>query len=137
MDPPGVRGEGPCNVFNLFWFTAPSAPKNDKLRHHKYLNIVNKFDISRQPSLLCAVPKEVSYGHKSKVLKSFYMDFGVYQWQGAQWSFFLLLGVLQCPPLNRITLDQHESDKNNRMIQLTDVFCVLLRYTWASNFWLQ
>ncbi len=43
---------------------------------------------------------------------------------------------VQCPclPLNRITFGQHKSDNNNRMIQLTDVFCVLLRYKWASNF---
>ncbi len=41
---------------------------------------------------------------------------------------------IQCPPLNRITLGQHESDNNNRMIQLTDVICVLLSYKWASNF---
>jgi hypothetical protein len=41
---------------------------------------------------------------------------------------------IQSPPLNRITLGQHTNDNNNRMIQLTDVFCVMLRYTWASNF---
>ncbi len=35
---------------------------------------------------------------------------------------------LHCPPLNRITLCQHKSDNNNRMIQLTDVVCVLLKY---------
>jgi len=29
---------------------------------------------------------------------------------------------VQCPPLNRITLEQHKSDNNNRMIQLTEVF---------------
>jgi hypothetical protein len=29
--------------------------------------------------------------------------------------------------LNRITLSQHKSDENNRMLQLTDLFCVLLR----------
>jgi hypothetical protein len=40
---------------------------------------------------------------------------------------------LQCPPLNRITLGQHRSDNNNRMIQLTDAFCALLRYNWKSN----
>ncbi len=44
---------------------------------------------------------------------------------------------IQCPPLNRITLGQHKSDNNNRMIQLTDVICVLLGYKRASNFWLQ
>ncbi len=37
----------------------------------------------------------------------------------------------------RITLGQHKSDNNNRMIQLTDVFCVLLRYNETSNIWLQ
>ncbi len=40
--------------------------------------------------------------------------------------------LLQCPPLNRITLGQHKSDKNNRMIKLTDVFCVLFRYITGS-----
>ena len=35
---------------------------------------------------------------------------------------------IQCLPLNRITLGQHKSDNNNRMIQLTEVFCVLVRY---------
>jgi len=36
--------------------------------------------------------------------------------------------VIHCPPLNRITLGQYESDSNNRMIKLPDIFCVLLRY---------
>ncbi len=45
--------------------------------------------------------------------------------------------ILQCPPLNRITLGQHKRDNNNRMNQLTDVFCVLLRYRWDSNLRLQ
>ena len=40
---------------------------------------------------------------------------------------------VQCPPLNRITLGQHISDNNNRMIQLIDVFCVLFRYNGTSN----
>ncbi len=40
---------------------------------------------------------------------------------------------VQCSPLNRLTLGHHKSDNNNRMIQLTDVYCVLLRYRWASN----
>jgi len=44
---------------------------------------------------------------------------------------------IQCPPLNRITLGQHKSDNNNRMIQLNDVFCVLLRCNGTSNIWLQ
>jgi len=43
----------------------------------------------------------------------------------------------QCPQLNRITLGQRKSDNNNRMIQLTDVFCVLLRYNGTSIIWLQ
>ncbi len=42
--------------------------------------------------------------------------------------------LIQCPPLNRITLGQHKSDNNNQIIQLTDVLCVLLRYKWASKF---
>ncbi len=41
---------------------------------------------------------------------------------------------LQCPPLNRITLGQHKSDNNYRMIQLTDEFYVLLWYKWDNNF---
>jgi hypothetical protein len=36
-----------------------------------------------------------------------------------------LLLKIQCPPSNRITFGQHKSDNNNRMIRLTDVFCVL------------
>ncbi len=39
---------------------------------------------------------------------------------------------LKCPPLNRIILGKHKSDNNNRMIQLTDVFCVLHRYITES-----
>ena len=35
--------------------------------------------------------------------------------------------LLQCPPLNRITLGQHKIDNINQMIQLTDVFWVLFR----------
>ena len=35
---------------------------------------------------------------------------------------------LQCPQRNRITLCQLKSDNNNRIIQLTDVFCVLYVY---------
>ncbi len=42
--------------------------------------------------------------------------------------------LTQCPPLNRITLGQHKNDNNNRMIQLTDLFCVLIRNKWASDF---
>ncbi len=30
--------------------------------------------------------------------------------------------VVQCPSLKRITLSQHRSDNNNRMIKVTDVF---------------
>ncbi len=30
-----------------------------------------------------------------------------------------------------------KSENNNQMIQLTDVFCVLLRYNGTSNSWLQ
>jgi hypothetical protein len=41
--------------------------------------------------------------------------------------------AIQCPPLNRITSGRHKSDNNNRMIQLTDVFCALSIYDWASN----
>jgi len=29
-------------------------------------------------------------------------------------------------------LGQHKNDNNNQMIQLTDVFCVLFRYTTVS-----
>ncbi len=39
--------------------------------------------------------------------------------------------------LIRITSVHHKSDSNNQMIQLTDMFCVLLRYKKAHNFWLQ
>jgi len=40
---------------------------------------------------------------------------------------------IQCSPLNRITLGQHKSDKNNQMIQSINVFCVLLRYNGTGN----
>ena len=48
-----------------------------------------------------------------------------------------LTKVIQCPQLNRITLGRHKTDNNNRLIQLTDVFCALLIYTWANDIWLQ
>jgi len=44
---------------------------------------------------------------------------------------------MQCPPLYGITLGTRKSDNNNRMIQLTNVFCVLLRYNGTSLIWLQ
>jgi hypothetical protein len=40
---------------------------------------------------------------------------------------------IQCPPLNGITLGRHRRDNNDRMIQLTDVFCVVFLYNWASH----
>ncbi len=49
----------------------------------------------------------------------------------------IFLKKAQCIMKNWQTLGQYKSDNNNRMIQLTDVHCVLLRYKWASNFWLQ
>ena len=42
--------------------------------------------------------------------------------------FCVVLAEVQCPPLNTITLSQLKSENNNRMIQLTDVFCVLFSY---------
>ncbi len=33
--------------------------------------------------------------------------------------------VVQCPPLNRITLGHHKSDNNNRMITLTGCFHIV------------
>ena len=44
---------------------------------------------------------------------------------------------LQHPPLNGIILGQYKSDNINRMIQLTDVFCVLFGFDWTSNISLQ
>ncbi len=41
---------------------------------------------------------------------------------------------IQCPPLNRITLGQHKSDNNNRKIQLSYVFCLLLRQGFSNFF---
>ncbi len=35
--------------------------------------------------------------------------------------------------INRITFGQHKSDNNNRLIQLTDVFCILFIFHGASN----
>jgi hypothetical protein len=40
----------------------------------------------------------------------------------------------QCLPLNGITLGQHESDNNNLMIQLTDVFCALFILIGPAKF---
>ena len=40
---------------------------------------------------------------------------------------------IQCLPLNRITLDQHKSDNNNRMIQFTKVCCGLNRFNGNHN----
>ena len=37
----------------------------------------------------------------------------------------ILKNYIQCPPLYRITSDQHKSDNINWMIQWTNVFCVL------------
>ncbi len=45
--------------------------------------------------------------------------------------------IIQWLQLIRITLGEHKSYNDNQMIPLTDVFCVVLRYKWASNFWLQ
>ena len=42
--------------------------------------------------------------------------------------------LLNCPQFNRITLGQHESDNNDRIIQLLDVFCLLFVYNGTSNF---
>ena len=47
------------------------------------------------------------------------------------------LTKVQCPKLIMITLGQHKSDNNDRMIQLTDVFCILIRYNGTSNICLQ
>jgi hypothetical protein len=47
------------------------------------------------------------------------------------------MSILQCPPLKRIFLGKYKCDNNNRMIQWTDVFCVLFISYRASNFWLQ
>jgi hypothetical protein len=44
----------------------------------------------------------------------------------------VILNRIQYPLLN--TMGQHKSDNNNQLIQLTDVFCVLLRYRWVSDF---
>jgi len=43
-------------------------------------------------------------------------------------GFFSSIRQIQCPPLNRITLGQHKSDNNNRIIQLTDGFYALFMY---------
>ena len=44
---------------------------------------------------------------------------------------------LNTVPAARITLGQHKSDNSNRMIQLTNVFCILFRYNGNCNIWLQ
>ena len=48
-------------------------------------------------------------------------------------SLKMLLMVLQYPPLNGFTLAQHKRDNNNRMIQLTDIFCVLFKSNGTSD----
>ncbi len=35
---------------------------------------------------------------------------------------------IQCPTINWTTLGQYKSESNNRMIQLTEAYCVLFRY---------
>jgi hypothetical protein len=54
-----------------------------------------------------------------------------------QWTFVdlnILFDILkQCQPLNRITLDQRKSDYDHRMIQLTDVFCILLIFDYNKR----
>ncbi len=45
--------------------------------------------------------------------------------------------IKQYLPLNRITLGQHKSVNNNRLIQLNNVICVLFRYNGTSNIWIQ
>ncbi len=37
-------------------------------------------------------------------------------------DFHFSCSYVQCPPLKRITLGQHKSDSNNRMVQSTSVF---------------
>jgi len=39
---------------------------------------------------------------------------------------------MQCPPLKMITLGQHKSENNNQIIQLMDVFFVLLELNEAQ-----
>ena len=58
-------------------------------------------------------------------------EISVWKWYWMREACYVTYKV-QCPPLNRITLGQHKSDNNNRMIQLTDVFCVLFRYIMGS-----
>ena len=41
-------------------------------------------------------------------------------------SLFIYTFLLQCPPLNRITLGKHKSDNNNRIIQLLTSFAYYL-----------
>ncbi len=70
------------------------------------------------------------------------------RWKYSQWTWLSIdawmnlngnkkFFVNKCPPLSRITLGRHKSDNNNRMIQLTDVFCALFISNWGSHIWLQ
>ncbi len=43
------------------------------------------------------------------------------------------LNLVRSPPLKRITLDRYTSENNNRIIQLTDVCCVLLRKVYMGQ----
>jgi hypothetical protein len=70
---------------------------------------------------------------KSLTLSSIRKSQSFPPYAGAGHFFQRYLINLQCLPLNIITLGQHQSDNNNRMIQISDVFFVLLKYKRAIN----
>ena len=78
----------------------------------------------------------------TSLMLRYFGHFSMYFWNKS----FLLLSpyvfasffLMQCPPLNKITLGQHKSDNYiNQIIQLTDEFCALFRYNGTCNIWIQ
>ncbi len=85
------------------------------------------------------ISKKLSHTFRRSIKKSMINSVFLRYWlffdrQNYAWERGILI---QCPPLNRINLGQRKSDNNNRMFQLTDVFCLLSRYNGTSIIWLQ
>ncbi len=96
--------------------------------HNWFFSDVHNTDLLNSSDVCCKNAKNI--------LSSFVLCI-VWSYRGDKVNQKRSTSVVQCPSLNRLTLCQYKSDINNQMIQLTVVFCILLRYKWASNFWLQ